>query len=297
MSQKKNIFKRAKNAVGRAFEKPSKRVPASVGASIGLNIAGGAGAGGVLLGKGETILQKIGDAVTAIPRGVANMVDHYIHAPEYARKTNAALEYLKEQGPQVAEELGQAGRHIQVGVNQAGRAMNDFSIAKDQLLPGGQEFDPSSAYQTLKDGINTLEAAVENVNAGGAQAQETAGPAIEALQDVDLNPVMNALHNLADNVAPDEIAQTIAIGAGSVLAGYAASQYVRGYWGRRGRPGILARAVQRAGLRKYSNYFTKNPEQIAGPKAVEIFEDSLVKRPRDLEALASRAGYDLTPKE
>lgn len=295
--EKTSVIGKAVNWVDQKLYSPIKRIPTSVALGWGSGIAGGAGAGGVLLGKGETFMQKVGDAVTAVPKGFVNLVKHYMNAPEYARQTNDALEYLKERGPEVASELNRSSVLLQNGARQAGRATDLLREGQDYLTPGGEKgFDLQNAYYAFKDGINQLESAVTSINAGKDQAQETAGPAIEALQNVDLNPVLQALHNLADNVSGDEIGQTIAIGASSVLAGYLGSQYLRGYWGRRGRPGIVSRAVQRSGLKRFRDYFVKDPEKIAGPIAVEIMGDYLVQNPQKLEELAERADCELRPK-
>jgi len=285
-------------ATKKFLDKKSRRMPAAIALSIGSNLAGGASATGTFLGNGETLIQKISDAVTAIPKGIKNTIEHYINAPEYARKTSAALDYLKEQGPDVAEELARGGRYIEGGMNQAQRAVRDLEQASDYISPGGDlPFDPQNALYSLRDGINQLETAALSIDTGKDQLQNTAGPAIEALKDVDLNPILQALYNLADNVAPDEFWQTLGIATGCVTTAYLASQYLGGYWGRRGRPGIVARFVQRKGLSKYRDYFTKNPEEIAGKEAVEIIKNNLIKNPSELEKLAKKAGYEIRKNE
>ena len=92
------------------------------------------------------------------------------------------------------------------------------------------------------------------------------------------------------SICVDEIFQTLGIAAACVLTGYGASQYLRGYWGRRGRPGILSRAVQRAGIKRFRGYYTRHPEKIAGKDAVKIYDEHLVQNPEKLEELARKAG-------
>ena len=282
----------------RVFSQESGRFLTSKVSSIGVGLAGGAAATSTLLGNGETFTQKLGDAIIGIPRGIANTIITYIHAPEYIRETNDALSYLREQGPNVANELARGGRYLEAGVSQSQRAISDLEKAADYLMPGGnQTFDPQNAFYSLRDGVGQLETAIHSINTGKAQLQETAGPTIDALKDLDLNPFFQALYNLADNVAPDEIAQTVAIGAGCLLAGVVTSQYIGGYWGRRGRPGILARTIQKSGLKRYKDYFTKHPEKIAGERALEIIKENLVQNPSELEKLAERAGYRIVKRE
>lgn len=293
----KQIAKKQKALTKRLFSRHAGRWLTAHSLSAGSGLAGGAGATGVFLGGGETLLQKVGDAILAIPKGVANTIQHYLHAPEYARKASTALDYLKEQGPNVAEELSRGGRYIEAGLNQAQRATADLNQASDYISPGGElPFDPQNAFYSLRDGLNQLETAASSIATGKDQLQDTAGPAIDALKDVDLNPVLQALYNLADNVAPDEIIQTLGIAAGCVATAYIASQYLGGYWGRRGRPNFVSRFIQRKGLKRYKEYFTEHPEEIAGEEAVEIMKANLLQNPGELEKLVGRAGMRISPK-
>ncbi|MBS3086434.1 hypothetical protein J4422_01920 [Candidatus Pacearchaeota archaeon] len=282
---------KAVKAVDRFLEKPRRRRPVAIAASISIKLAGGAGIAGVFVGNGETLVQKLGDAVTAIPKGIVSSIDHYIHAPEYARKTDAAFQYLRERGPEVAEELGRSGRLLQAGATEVKRGWEIFREARDYLWPGGDKpFDPISAYHSLGDGVRTMEAAATNINAGKDQFTETAGPAIEALKQVDMNPFFEALHNFADNLATDEIGYTLGVAAASLVTASAMAMYLGSYWGRRGRPGYFARRIQRRGIKDFQNRYIEHPEEIAGPEGIQAYEGHLLRNPEKLEALVERAG-------
>jgi len=279
------------------MEGPKKRFTTSVLGSGGLNFVGGAGAAGVLLGRGETLAGKIGDAMISIPRAIVNTINYYIHAPEYTKQADAALTYLREQGPEVAGELGRSGRYLEAGVRQADRGMSLLKDAQDYLVPGGERgFDPQNSYYSLKDGIQQLGDAIESIEIGKDQAIETAGPVIDTLKQVDINPILEALHNLADNVAPDEIWYTLGVAAASLGTAYLASQYVRGFWGRRGRPGMVARFIQKRGIKKFRDYYIQHPEKIAGDEAINVIGEHFAKNPKRLEELAAKAGYEISKR-
>src|SRR3989338_4060793 len=143
---------KAVKAVDRFLEKPRRRRPVAIAASISIKLAGGAGIAGVFVGNGATEVK---------------------------------------------------------------RGWVIFREARDYLWPGGDKpFDPISAYHSLGDGVRTMEAAATNINAGKDQFTETAGPAIEALKQVAMNPFFEALHNFADNLATDEIGYTLGVAAG-----------------------------------------------------------------------------------
>ena len=289
LSQKaKKDFKMVAGVFGRFFERPKRRWPASVGASIFASGAGLAGASGVFLGSGETLVQKAGNAVMAIPNMLSNL-RHYLHLPEYIKKANLTAEYLREQGPAIADSLSYVGRKLEAGASLAQKGLVELSEGFDNIMPGGN-FDPIEGYNLLKSASNSLKVAKESIKDGGEQLQETAQPVVDALKEVDLNPVMNSLYNLADNVAPDEIVQTLGIAAACVLTGYASSQYIRGYWGRRGRPGIVSRFIQKRGLRRFKDYYARHPDKIAGEGGLEAFKQHLIQNPEKLEELVKRAG-------
>ena len=298
MSGKNNTKNRISGRIGKSMEGPVKRFTGSVAGSVGIGLAAGTSAGGVLFGKGELFVEKVGDATIAIPKGVVSAVKHYMHAPEYVEQASNALDYLREEGPRVVSELGRAGRYIEGGTRQLQRATTDLNEARDYITPGGDlGFDPQQAIYSARDGLRTLETAVESLNEGKSQIQETIEPAMEVLKDVDLNPIIQIGQNFLDNMAPDEISQTIGIGAAALTAGYLGTQYVRSYWGRRGRPGIISRWIQRKGIKEFSDHYEEHPEQIAGQEAVDVFETHLVRNPDKLENLAREAGYKMVPKE
>ena len=286
---------RAAKAVDRAFYGPVKRFVGSVGLGVGAGIAGSAGAAGALFGNGETLSEKLMDAGTAVPKGIVNTFTHWMNAPEYAENASNVLRYAREQGPEAVEELGSAGGLFQAGVNQWERGVRDLIDSQDYLLPGGNlPFDVQNAYYSARDGKNTLETSMGTLETAKDRAENVLQPAIDALQNVDVNPVVEALYNFADNMAPDEISQTVGIAAGSLAAAYLANQYIRGFWGRRGNPGWIKEWIQRRGIKRFRDYFVDNPEKIAGPEAVEVVKDYLAKNPDALAEVTSRAGYGLT---
>ncbi|HET7532061.1 MAG TPA: hypothetical protein VFJ83_02855 [Nocardioidaceae bacterium] len=62
---------------------------------------------------------------------------------------------------------------------------------------------------------------------------------------------------VTDNFASDEIAATLGVMAVSLGIAFVLSQAV-GFWVRRGRPGLIARTLQRWGARTFRRWYVRN---------------------------------------
>ena len=280
-------MKKALKSVGRFFEKKGKRKAASITGSVLANLVSGASANGAFFGNGETLVQKVGDAVMAIPNMFYGW-RHYAHLPEYVRKANATTEYLKEHGQELADSIGYAGRNLEAGTRLTQRGLDELGRGMDYMIPGGQGFHPIDGLGLLRKSASTLEQATDSINEGANQLQETTAPVVEALKQVDLNPVMSALHNLADNVSPDEIAQTLGIAAVCLTAGYMTSKYVLAYWGRRGGHGWLGKRIRKRALKTYEDFYLRNPEEIAEKEGLELYRKYMALHPEEIEKVVHK---------
>jgi hypothetical protein len=87
-----------------------------------------------------------------------------------------------------------------------------------------------------------------------------------------------------DNFASDEIADTLLVMGAAVALAYAVATGV-GFWARRGRPGLIARALQRWGARSFRDWYVDNAEYaLGGPvyaAARERIQRDIAADPRD----------------
>jgi hypothetical protein len=68
----------------------------------------------------------------------------------------------------------------------------------------------------------------------------------------------------ADNFASDEIVATVAVMVTAVALGLVLGT-LAGFWGRRGRPGLIARTLQRLGARVFRRWYVRNLEYALSP--------------------------------
>lgn len=67
-----------------------------------------------------------------------------------------------------------------------------------------------------------------------------------------------------DNFSRDEIVGTLGVMAAALGLAFVLGQAV-GFWARRGRPGLLARTLQRWGARRFSRWYVDNAPQALSP--------------------------------
>ena len=96
-----------------------------------------------------------------------------------------------------------------------------------------------------------------------ADAAEQVGPYVDQVEV--LVPVYygNVL-NVADNFASDEIAATLGVMALALGVAFVLGTAV-GFWVRRGRPGLVARTLQRWGARTFRGWYVRNLPHALSP--------------------------------
>jgi hypothetical protein len=94
-----------------------------------------------------------------------------------------------------------------------------------------------------------------------------------------------------DNFASDEIAATLCVMAAALGLAFVLGRTV-GFWARRGRPGVMARTLQRCGARRFRGWYVRNLPYAIGPAlyaaARERIQHDIVADPQralDPEAL------------
>lgn len=244
----------------------------------------GAGAvAAVLLSDAETLGGKAQAAVAAVP----TLVEEYQRADyvvEHRDEIRDAVDSLRD-GPERDE--------VERTVAEGGETIEDVTEtfdAFDRLLDAGIG-NPLDAYDAARD---TWEAK----------------PSLEALRELEdtaeqLGPVADQVGILLpvyyggvaavnDNLASDELPSTLTVTAAALVLAFLLAHAV-GFWVRRGRPGLLARALQRLGARTFRRWYVRHaPYALGDPvyaAARERFRRDLVEDPQgtldpaDLRAL------------
>jgi len=261
---------------------------------------GAAAAVSVAVSDAETVAGKGGDAVAA----VSNLKDRYEAAKyvaEHRKELQAALDSLspetltEEQALEAVNKSSGTLRDIETTANAVGAAKdavgdlgvrNAFSTAKEVA---GHLKDAKDARPDL-DALRDLASFAEQV-----------GPVVDELK-VLTRGYYGGLVQAADNFSSNEIVGTLGVMATALGLAMLLGQAV-GFWARRGRPGLVARTLQRWGARVFRRWYVSNlPHALGEPlyaAARERLQHDIVADPqaaldpqvfRDLESwFASRS--------
>lgn len=217
---------------------------------IGIKAYGASAAMGVALSDGETTLGKAGDGVAAVPT-LSEEYHHTKYVIEHREQIQAALTYLRDHTPPQEE--------LERSVAQSTETIGDIQRTKDELERAGE---------ALGDGFpDVVEATDHLLDARGAlpsgdsidrlsQASEQAASLMNEV-DVLLPVYYGGVLRVSDNLATDEIVSTCALMALSVVAAFLVGRSV-GFWIRRGRPGLIAQLLQRAGVHVFPRWYARN---------------------------------------
>jgi hypothetical protein len=256
----------------------------------------GAGAAlAVALSDAETIGGKGRDAIAAVP----SLAERY-RAAEYVvdhrQEIQVALDYVNEQTPPQAE--------LEDAVDRSTATLGGLETTYSEVLEARDAlpWNPRDAWGHVSEawGAKPDLSAIADL----AATAERIGPYVDQVEV--LTPVYyGGLLAVVDNFASDEIvgtlfAMTLALGVAFVLG------RAVGFWVRRGRPGLIARTLQRWGAVTFRGWYVRNlPHALSPPlyaAARERIERDLVADPevalepdrfRELEQyFASRARVD-----
>jgi hypothetical protein len=263
-----------------------------VGSLVELVIkAYGAGAAAsVAISDAETLRGKVDDALAAVP----NLSEEYRDAQyvvEHREEIRSAIDYLNVHTPpqselkQAADEGSETLRGIETTyseVLQAKDAVDDFTPRPDEAfghLKGAWEAKPDL------DSIRQL-----------AEIAEQVSPLADEVEV--LAPVYyGGFVAVTDNFASDEIVATFSVMVMALALAFVLGQAV-GFWIRRGRPGLVARWLQRSGARTFRRWYVRNlPYALSPPlyaAARERIQRDIVADPQgalDPEALRELESY------
>ena len=234
------------------------------GLELGFKAYGTAAVASVALSDAETVAGKGHDAVNAVP----NLVERYREARylvDHREQIQGVLDYVHEHAP-APDQLDAAARHssqtlerLTTTYDELGRAWASLTGIRPtnvvENLPRAKEhFDTAWAARPDLDSIGRL----------AGQAREVT-PLLRQLAglDLDVARIYADLLSVTDNFAADELAGTL-LTMGAVLAVAYLLGMAAGFWGRRGRPGFVAGALQALGARVFPAWYARNFEHALG---------------------------------
>lgn len=208
----------------------------------------GAGAAlAVALSDSETVGGKSRDAITAVP----TLADEYRQARyvvEHREEIQSAIDYVNQNTPPQAELQASADesvetlREIESTYGDVGQALDALPLSPLEAL--GHARDAWNSRPDL-DSIRDL-----------ADMAERVGPYVEEAEVLG-NAYYGGMVTLADNFASDEIAGTVFVMVLAFVLSVALGHAV-GFWIRRGRPGLIAHALQWLGARTFQKWYVDN---------------------------------------
>ncbi len=257
---------------------------------IGIKAYGAGAAASVALSDAETVRGKAHDALAAVP----TLAEEYRNAQyvvEHRKEIRSAIDYLNENTPPQSE--------LEQSVDEGSETLRGIEATYDEVLRAKDSVDdltprPDEALDHLQnawdakpdlDSIRRL-----------AEIAEQVGPLADEVEV--LVPVYyGGFVAVSDNFASDEIAATLCVMAVSLGLAFVLGQVV-GFWVRRGRPGLVARTLQRWGARTFRRWYVRNlPHALSPPlyaAARESIQRELVADPEgslDPDALRELAVY------
>lgn len=210
----------------------------------------------VLIGNGETPIEKFGNAITAVPDLLQN-ARRIQYAIEHRDTITEVAKYMHERVP-TTEALNTTVTQTRETLEQIAIANHHLTQAYDNLT--SHTWQPLDTINHISQGITALPSARELQHV--AQASEHTATILQYLGHIELDPIYRAAINFLDNIAIDERGWTIGIATGVVAGAHLASTYIGTIWTRRGKPGILTQAVQRQGVQMHRQYYEENIEAV-----------------------------------
>jgi hypothetical protein len=251
---------------------PLYRRPGEIGRRItgsllelGIKAYGTAAVASVALSDAETVGGKLYDALAA----VANLMERYRQAKyvfDHAEEIQAALEYVHQHAPD-ARQIETAVLRSSETLDRIETVFSEIKLAKAALpnfSPDDFHFgDPAQvfeharrAWEAIPDGeaIAHLSDVAQNVP-----------PVLNYFLslDIDFAALYAGLLCVVDNFARDEITGTLGVMGAAFGIAFALGMGA-GFWGRRGRPGILVSTLQRWGARLFPDWYVRNLEEALG---------------------------------
>ncbi|NYG55036.1 hypothetical protein [Nocardioides perillae] len=237
----------------------------------------GAGAAvAVLLSDAETLGGKVDAAVAAVP----TLVEEYQRAEyvvENRDEIRDAVDYLDQETPR-QEELQRTLDESRETLTDVTTTFDALDRARDAGI--GSPFDAADAARDAWESKPSLDALRELEDTA-----EQLGPVADQV-GILLPVYYGGVATVNDNLASDELASTLTVMAAALALAFVVAQGL-GFWVRRGRPGVLARALQRLGARTFRSWYVRHAPYALGDP---VYAAARERVHRDLLAGAGTLG-------
>lgn len=232
---------------------------------LGIKAYGAGAAASVALGDAETVGGKARDALAAVP----NLTERYRAAKyvaDHRQEIQAALDYVDSHTLPQAELEDAAARSSETlrGIEATYAEVTAAKEAADDIVG----LDVFNAVDKTGEAFGHIREAwgekpdLESISDLADKAEQVS-PYLDQVEV--LTPVYyGGLLNVVDNFASDEIAGTLGFMALTLGVAFVLGTAV-GFWVRRGRPGLIARTLQRWGARTFRPWYVRNLPHALSP--------------------------------
>jgi hypothetical protein len=254
---------------------------------LGIKAYGAGAAASVALSDAETVGGKGQDALAAVP----NLMERYRAAKyvaDHRQEIQDALDHVNANTPPQAE--------LEAAVERSSETLRDIETTRDEVVAAKEAVDeatdidvdlnPFNGY----DGFDGFDIGKTREAFGHVRSAWEATPDLESLSDLadaaeQVSPYVDHVEvlipvyygnvlNVADNFARDEVAATLGVMALALGIAFVLGTAV-GFWVRRGRPGLIARTLQRWGARTFRRWYVRNLPHALSPALYAVARERI----------------------
>lgn len=245
---------------------------------VGIKAYGAGAAAAVALSDAETVGGKGQDALAAVP----SLMERYRAAKyvaDHRQEIQSALDYVNLHTlPQSElEEAADRSSHTLRGIETT---YGEVTSAKEAI----DDIGFTNAIDTTREAFGHVRAAwqakpdLDSISDLADKAEQVS-PYLDQVE-VLIPVYYGGLLNVVDNFAHDEVAATLGVMALALGLAFVFGTAV-GFWVRRGRPGFIARTLQRWGARTFRRWYVRNLPYAVSPA---LFEAAQERIQRDIVA-------------
>jgi hypothetical protein len=270
------------NSIFSLYRNPRETVRLTGGAILEYLIKGWglAGAANIVVGSGETFIQKAYEACSGIP-GIFLNAKRLWYALQHQDEIRRALTYMHENMPSI-EQVRQLGAESQQVYHRISQVIANIELGLAQLtqasvLQPRATFDHAAQAQThltnayaLAPSLPQVQQMTAVVKTGGDVLVQT----YEFLEQVDYRRIHSTLNNIADNLQADEALMTVGIALATLSLTYVVGSIV-GARTTRGVPGIVSRFRQDWGAKRFPKWYRKNIRRVLGDNLYNAARESV----------------------
>ena len=227
---------------------------------------GAGGAASVAWGDAETLGGKVVAAINPIPILVTKL-NHARYVVDHREEIRSAIDYLNQHAPSEPE--------LQHAADQGTHTLDAISTTSAELRStmDSLPFSPIDAVGHARNALQSMPD-VESIR----QLSDLADQMRPAMGQVDaLIPVYyRGLSSFADNFASDEIVATVSVMSLAFVLALVLGHAI-GFWVRRGRPGLIAQALQRLGARIYRPWYVEHLPVALTPDLYDVARERITR--------------------